>query len=1092
MISVSDQTNQPDPIAAIDAISIQRAPTEDDVWAPLPAHAEGLHPEVSRRLAKSIVAVRDHSAPAASVVLGATGTGKTHLLTWTRQQVQAIGGYFFIVRVVSGVDFWASVVDRFVDDLYRTGDDGRTQVARLIDDLTKQVALDPDVRAGILGQREPTPTDLTAFVDALRKINEQVAMTATDTIRALVLVASSSHGQDVGRSVLELAEPEPDRYRAWSISTKQRTAHQLLRDLTRVIALAGPLVFAFDQLDSLLSASQRSIGSPSTPESPATRRRSDDIAAGLMELREDVRRTLIVVACQPDTWEKISRAALRSSLDRFDVLPALDAIPDAATATAIVSSRFQTAYTALGFSPPYPSWPIATSALVEAPHRYTARALLTRVEQHITECQRTRVAIELTSLRESDVSLGAGQRPAGLSPSAPSGRQPSPAGPTGLPPVRPAVADLAALTAQFQRLREDIDDLGPLDQDAEDRHMPDLLGAGLGSLVRELGVDETRVRVELRIGSQMSLHARLVYTVDDAHAEEIRWSFRAIAASNARAFQTRLRKAILEAGLETGLPTRSLIVLRNSLYPPGPKSAEITDEFRTRGGRSVPVTGADLRTFGALAHLLRERPAGLDAWLRQERPAARTELLRPLVPDLQRLAGDAGGPDATPPEVPEADSDNSDAGDDAARVESTDTTDGDADPIGSFDSPITIGWTVRRNQAFTVPLDDLCLHTLAIGASGSGKTVLLKRIIEECALRGVSAIVLDPNSDLAQLGNRRPETGTDNPTDDHSRRAERYFAETEVVVWTPGLSKGRPLAFQTIPDLGAARDDPDDYVRLLDATVAVLEMQAGIRGTSQLAQRQRGLLKRALDYLARDGGRTLEDLVDILAEPPSDVANSRTRNLAVQLADTLQDVLDQERRSGARGEIADPGMLLTPSPGKNARISVISFLGIPGDEGPTFVQRLQSALFTWFRAHPTRDRPLGGLLVMDEAQIFAPSKKANASTASTIDLARQVRKYGLGMIFASQQPRGISHEVVSNTANQLIGRLTSPAQLAAAEQMVNSRNSPVPDFGSFKRGIFYAAGEGTEYTRIRVATCLTKHSGPLNEEEIIRLARSSQ
>ena len=32
--------------------------------------------------------------------------------------------------------------------------------------------------------------------------------------------------------------------------------------------------------------------------------------------------------------------------------------------------------------------------------------------------------------------------------------------------------------------------------------------------------------------------------------------------------------------------------------------------------------------------------------------------------------------------------------------------------------------------------------------SGSGKTVLVRRLIEECALQGVSAIVLDPNNDL--------------------------------------------------------------------------------------------------------------------------------------------------------------------------------------------------------------------------------------------------------------------------------------------------------------------------------------------------------
>lgn len=53
-------------------------------------------------------------------------------------------------------------------------------------------------------------------------------------------------------------------------------------------------------------------------------------------------------------------------------------------------------------------------------------------------------------------------------------------------------------------------------------------------------------------------------------------------------------------------------------------------------------------------------------------------------------------------------------------------------------------------------LDALRKHTAIFAGSGSGKTVLIRRIVEECALRGVSAIVLDPNNDLARLGDPWP------------------------------------------------------------------------------------------------------------------------------------------------------------------------------------------------------------------------------------------------------------------------------------------------------------------------------------------------
>ncbi len=41
-------------------------------------------------------------------------------------------------------------------------------------------------------------------------------------------------------------------------------------------------------------------------------------------------------------------------------------------------------------------------------------------------------------------------------------------------------------------------------------------------------------------------------------------------------------------------------------------------------------------------------------------------------------------------------------------------------------------------------LESLRKHAVIFAGSGTGKTVLLRRIVEECALRGVSAIVLDP------------------------------------------------------------------------------------------------------------------------------------------------------------------------------------------------------------------------------------------------------------------------------------------------------------------------------------------------------------
>ncbi|GAA1311702.1 hypothetical protein Psi02_72450 [Planotetraspora silvatica] len=126
---------------------------------------------------------------------------------------------------------------------------------------------------------------------------------------------------------------------------------------------------------------------------------------------------------------------------------------------------------------------------------------------------------------------------------------------------------------------------------------------------------------------------------------------------------------------------------------------------------------------------------------------------------------------------------------------------------------------------------------------------------------------------------------------------------------------------------------------------------------------------------------------------------------------------------------------------------------------------------------------------MDEAQNFVPSGGPNPSTESTVELIRQIRKYGLGIVLASQAPKGINHQAVGNTANQFIGRLTVTVQINAAQTMAQSRNAFLDNLGGLPLGTFYAAGEGTAFSKIQVPICLSHHAGPLQEDEVVARAR---
>jgi DNA helicase HerA-like ATPase len=207
------------------------------------------------------------------------------------------------------------------------------------------------------------------------------------------------------------------------------------------------------------------------------------------------------------------------------------------------------------------------------------------------------------------------------------------------------------------------------------------------------------------------------------------------------------------------------------------------------------------------------------------------------------------------------------------------------------------------------------------------------------------------------------------------------------------------------------------------------------------------------------------------------------------MAATLEAATDTDPLFGEGGSPVDPAVLLAPSAGKTARISVISMIGLPDEARQSFVSRLQIALFAYFRANPVRDRPLGGLLVMDEAQIFVPAGAATPSAESTRTLIAQVRKYGLGMLLATQMPKGLHNSVPGNTVNQFIGRLTAPAQLGAAEQMAQARGSTLDNVGKLGSGVFYAATEGSSFSRIETPLCLSHHRDALSEEEVLERAQ---
>jgi DNA helicase HerA-like ATPase len=406
---------------------------------------------------------------------------------------------------------------------------------------------------------------------------------------------------------------------------------------------------------------------------------------------------------------------------------------------------------------------------------------------------------------------------------------------------------------------------------------------------------------------------------------------------------------------------------------------------------------------------------------------------------------------------------------------------------------IRAGTETESGEAVDIDLESLRKHVALFAGSGSGKTVLVRRLVEECALLGVSAIVLDPNNDLARLGDAWP-AAPDGWGAGDAERARDYLAHVEVVVWTPGRQSGRPLSFRPLPDFRGVMDDPDDLAAAIDVAASALAARANLMGRSDRVELSRAVLNEALESFARQGGSDLRELIELLNDLPYGVSEIRdARRFAGQVAQKLIAAQKNDPLFAGAGEPVDPALLLTPRAGKRARVSVISFIGLSNeDRQQGFVNQLQMALFAWIKKHPAGDRPLGGLFVMDEAQTFARSGAMTACTMSTIKLASQARKYGLGLVFATQAPKGLHNQIAGNATTQFYGRLNSSAQINTARELARAKGIGNLEVAKLDRGEFYVTGEDITFRKVRAPMCLTHHPrGPLTAEEALRRARQT-
>ncbi|MEO1591015.1 MAG: ATP-binding protein, partial [Cyanobacteria bacterium J06632_22] len=606
---------------------------------------------------------------------------------------------------------------------------------------------------------------------------------------------------------------------------------------------------------------------------------------------------------------------------------------------------------------------------------------------------------------------------------------------------------------------------------------------------------------------------RLIYREEGDRERHL--CLRGLLRSHHSAYSARLKAAIATAGIDRALSFRRLVLFRQSLPPSGAATQKLTDRFTKAGGLLLYPSHDELRVLGALHQLRSQNLPDFDRWLQQTRPVSE---LGGMKGAISGFFNDASSTLPTTKSVPVPPT----SSEPTAPTRMTPITSKKRSPqqvkptadyeqitldqapiqpkapkneaISSTPSPppnhLPLGYRFpRRIEPVSIPLEALTKHTVILAGSGAGKTVLVRRLIEEAALKGIPAIVIDGANDLARMGDPWPQV-PEVWNDGDRQKSQDYHSNVDVTIWTPGREAGNPVNLKPLPDFAALITNADELSQAVDMARDSLQdiVAAGKGKTDQI---NRGLLRSALEHFARAGGGDLEYFAEYLRELPEEasVNISKAQKRAQDMADLLSAAISNNPLLRQRGAALDPAILFGPGNHKT-RISILNFIGLPGlPQQQQFLNQLAMTLFTWIKKNPApAGVPLRGLLVIDEAKDFLPSQQTTACKSSLNRLAAQARKYGLGLIFATQAPKSIDHNVVANCSTQFYGRANSPSAIEVVRDQLRQRGGDGHDVAKLGRGQFYVVSESiTPPVKLLTPLCLSHHpSSPLDENEVLR------
>jgi hypothetical protein len=431
---------------------------------------------------------------------------------------------------------------------------------------------------------------------------------------------------------------------------------------------------------------------------------------------------------------------------------------------------------------------------------------------------------------------------------------------------------------------------------------------------------------------------------------------------------------------------------------------------------------------------------------------------------------------------------------------------------------------------------DLTTHAVCIGMTGSGKTGLCIGLLEEAAIDGIPAIVIDPKGDLVDLAlafpnldaasfrpwvnedsarqqgidadawaAREAEKWTQGLADwgQDAARIQRLRDAADVVVYTPGSDAATPVSVLSSLECPKGEVSADLLAERASGVASSLLSLLGV-DADPVRSREHILLTTILQHAwSQKRSLDLATLVQSVQSPP--VARVGVMELEsffpakerFALAMLVNNLLAAPRfRAFLSGEPIDIDRMLYGETGK-PRIAVFSIAHLDDAERMFFVSLLLNEVVGWTRTR-AGSSSLRAIVYMDEVFGYLPPVGEPPSKKPLLTLLKQARAFGVGVVLATQNPVDLDYKALSNAGTWFIGRLQTERDKKRLMDGLESAASGTggadveKTIGALEPRVFLLHNtHETKPVVFQTRWVLSYLAGPLTREQIRRLPKAA-